>query len=188
MKLVWGASPKKCESLKFHFCSLESKRSPHGRLPQPLVMASVSRSALVSHSADAMFQLVDDVERYPLFLPWCSKVDLLERDPSMTRARLYMSYMGIRVAFATRNIKHASESMVIALEEGPFRHLSGRWTFQAIQSLGCRVELSLQYEFESGVLAGAVGPVFDRVASSLVDSFVEEADRRTRFSGLKRNA
>jgi ribosome-associated toxin RatA of RatAB toxin-antitoxin module len=147
------------------------------------LMPVVEKSVLVTFPAQAMFELVDDVLSYPRFLPWCSRVELLEQSTTVTRARIHMAYMGIRTSFATRNVKDYPQQMQIALEEGPFRTLSGFWNFQAIESLGSRVRLALQYEFENVVLAGAIGPVFDRVAASLVDSFVEEAERRDRSSG-----
>jgi ribosome-associated toxin RatA of RatAB toxin-antitoxin module len=143
-------------------------------------MPAVRKSALVPFSADSMFALVDEVEAYPKFLPWCSAAKVLERNGELTRARIQVSYLGVSVAFATKNLKQRPSSMSLALEDGPFRELHGSWRFEAIENLGCRVELALQYEFESVVLAGAVGPVFDRVAGSLVDSFVAEAERRAK--------
>lgn len=143
-------------------------------------MPVVRKSALVPFSASEMFALVDEVEHYPQFLPWCSAAEVLQRDHGVTRAKIHIAYLGIQLAFGTKNLKVAPSRMDLALEDGPFRELHGSWHFQGIENLGCRVELKLQYEFENAVLAGALGPVFDRVASGLVDSFVAEAERRAR--------
>jgi ribosome-associated toxin RatA of RatAB toxin-antitoxin module len=129
-----------------------------------------------------MYALVTGVERYPEFLPWCSRAELLERNEGAVTARLSLAYAGVRHAFTTRNEHLADESVSMRLVDGPFSMLDGLWTFRSIGSAGadraaCRVELDLRYAFSSRALEAVVSPVFDRVANTLVDSFVSRAEQ-----------
>jgi ribosome-associated toxin RatA of RatAB toxin-antitoxin module len=138
-------------------------------------MAQVDKSVLVAHSALRMFELVDAVERYPEFLPWCGGSECNYRDAGITRATLHINYRGIRQSFSTENAKTAPHLMHIKLLEGPFRMLEGSWRFTELGGAGCKVELSLRYEFSNRVLEKLVGPVFGYIANSMVDAFVKRA-------------
>jgi ribosome-associated toxin RatA of RatAB toxin-antitoxin module len=138
-------------------------------------MAQVIKSVLVSQSAQRMFGLVDAVEKYPEFLPWCSGSKCTYRDAQMTRATLLIDFRGIRQSFSTENLKTAPTLMQIRLIEGPFRTLEGSWRFTDLSGQGCKVELSLHYEFSSRVLEKLIGPVFGYIANSMVDAFVKRA-------------
>jgi ribosome-associated toxin RatA of RatAB toxin-antitoxin module len=129
-----------------------------------------------------MYDLVTGIERYPEFLPWCSKAELLERSDEAVTARLSMAYAGVRHAFTTRNEHLTDESVTMRLVDGPFSMLDGVWSFKPIGSSGvdraaCKVELDLRYAFSSRALEVVVSPVFDRVANTLVDSFVSRAEQ-----------
>ena len=138
-------------------------------------MAEVNKSVLVAHSASRMFALVDQVEKYPEFLPWCGSSELMFRDRHITRATLHINYRGIRQRFSTENLKNEPELMQIKLIEGPFKTLQGSWRFTDFSGHGCKVELNLHYEFSSHLLERLVGPVFEYIANSLVDAFVRRA-------------
>jgi len=138
-------------------------------------MAEVHKSLLVPYPAQRMFALVDGVEKYPQFLPWCSSTELIFRDTRVTRATIRISYRGIRQSFSTENTKSEPQLMQIRLIEGPFRRLEGGWRFTDLGGAGCKVELSLHYEFESRMLDKLVGPVFGYIANNLVDAFVKRA-------------
>jgi ribosome-associated toxin RatA of RatAB toxin-antitoxin module len=139
-------------------------------------MPTVTKSVLVPHSAARMFQLVDAVESYPQFLPWCSGTKVLERSETVTRARIDIDYHGLTTHFTTRNSKQAPLRMDIALEEGPFDTLEGRWTFTSLGAEGTRVELSLAYELASRSMSRVLAPVFGHIMETLVDRFVARAD------------
>ena len=124
-----------------------------------------------------MFELVDTVEKYPEFLPWCGRSVCTLRDTHVTRATLHINYRGIRQSFSTENTKTAPRLMQIKLVEGPFRMLEGAWRFTDLGGAGCKVELSLRYEFSSRLLEKLVGPVFGYIANSMVDAFVKRAHR-----------
>jgi ribosome-associated toxin RatA of RatAB toxin-antitoxin module len=138
-------------------------------------MAVIEKSVLIARTAQQMFDLVDGVERYPEFLPWCGGTELLERTATVTVARIHVNYHGIKAHFATENPKEAPHRMDIRLREGPFRRLDGGWRFIALGDAGCKVEFRLNYEFSSKVLEKALGPVFGHIVGSFVESFVKRA-------------
>jgi ribosome-associated toxin RatA of RatAB toxin-antitoxin module len=139
-------------------------------------MTSVSRSALVPFSAGQMFDLVEGVEQYPQFLPWCSGTLVGHRDPQTTNATININYRGIKQSFSTENHKQPPELMTIRLVEGPFRALDGEWRFTPLGSDACRIDFRLSYEFSSTLLEKLVGPVFGHIAGTMVDAFLKRAD------------
>jgi ribosome-associated toxin RatA of RatAB toxin-antitoxin module len=138
-------------------------------------MTEVNKSVLVGYSALCMFALVDAVERYPEFLPWCESTNLIYRDAQVLRAAIRINYRGIKQRFSTENAKDEPRLMKIKLIEGPFRALGGCWRFTDLGPNGCKIEFSLRYEFASRLLEKLVGPVFGYIANSLVDAFVKRA-------------
>jgi ribosome-associated toxin RatA of RatAB toxin-antitoxin module len=139
-------------------------------------MAKVEKTVLIEHAAAAMFALVDQVEDYPQFLPWCGGTQLIERTRDITLATIEIDYHGVRQRFTTLNRKQSPEWMHIELKEGPFRHLTGHWHFKALADTACKVELLLEYEFSSKMLEKVVGPVFGYIAGTLVEAFVARAE------------
>lgn len=123
-----------------------------------------------------MFALVDAVEQYPEFLPWCGSTKLLSRDARTTIATIEINYRGIRQSFTTENTKQPTESMHIALREGPFKELDGRWQFTPLGASGCKVALRMEYSFTNSVLEAAVGTVFGFITSTMIERFVARAD------------
>lgn len=139
-------------------------------------MVNVERSALVGHSADDLYALVEDVEAYPAFLPWCAGVEADSRDGPHAVVTLHIRYRGLRQRFTTRNTFAPGERIEMSLVDGPFRHLHGVWSFARIGADACRVELKLTYQLANPVLARVMGPAFDHIANSLVDAFVRRAE------------
>ena len=147
-------------------------------------MHSVNRSVLVPYSDAQMFDLVRDVERYPQFLPWCPSTQLMAAGtgPStaapgeeIVQARVDIAYLGVRSHFTTRNTNRHPVSIELALVDGPFRSLRGRWTFLPLTATACKVSLELEYGFAAGLLGRAIAPVFEHVANSLIDAFAGRA-------------
>ncbi len=122
-----------------------------------------------------MFDLVDEVERYPEFLPWCSGTKVLARDAQRTRATVMINYYGVKQRFTTENAKVPPTEMSIRLVEGPFRVLDGSWRFRALKEDACKIEFVLRYEFSSRLLEKLVGPVFGDIANTLVEAFIQRA-------------
>jgi len=138
-------------------------------------MPIVQRSVIVDRPAATMFALVDDVEDYPRFLPWCADAEVYERTPELTRARIDIDYRGLTTSIGTRNVKRPPGEMALELEEGPFDRFSGVWRFVALGERGCRVELELDYAFANAAMSLALRPVFGSIVETLVDRFVERA-------------
>ena len=138
-------------------------------------MRKVHRSALVPYSSAQMYTLVKDVEAYPSFLPWCNDAEVHIREESFIEASLELHRGRISKKFRTRNVLKENESLGIALVGGPFRHMSGGWTFQQLSDAGSKVELELQFEFESRATDIIFGRFFENTCNSLVDSFTQRA-------------
>jgi ribosome-associated toxin RatA of RatAB toxin-antitoxin module len=141
-------------------------------------MATVLKSVLVQRSAAAMFGLVEDVESYPQFLPWCSNTVVHERTPEITRASIDIDYHGLTSRITTLNRKQAPTRMDLEFVEGPFDRFRGQWRFVPIADAGCRVEFSLDYEFSNGAMDALLGPVFGHIMETLVDRFVARAEQQ----------
>ena len=140
-------------------------------------MKRISRSALVEHAAADVYALVEDVEAYPRFLPWCLEAKVLERGARMTRATLTVGVKGLRQSFTTRNRNRPGEAIQMQLEEGPFRRFEAAWRFEPLAANAARIEFFLEYEFSSRVLAKLLEPLFDRMADTMVDAFARRADQ-----------
>lgn len=138
-------------------------------------MAEVHKRVLIDSSAETMFELVDRCEDYPQFLPWCGGVELHRRTDTLTEATLHVDFHGIKTHFTTVNDKEFPHRMHIRLKEGPFRRLEGEWRFVPLGEQACRVEFDLSYEFSSRVLEKVLGPVFNRIAATFIDAFVQRA-------------
>lgn len=139
-------------------------------------MPVVKKSALVRHSVEEMFQLVSDVEGYPKFLPWCHATELLLSTEEKICGRIEVARLGVRQTFSTCNRIDPPHRMQIDLQDGPFRKLTGAWTFTALRADACKVELELDFEFSGRLIDKAFGGVFGQIANSLVDAFCKRAD------------
>ena len=139
-------------------------------------MAVVEKSVLIARSAQQMFDLVDRVEDYPRFLPWCSATRVEFRDERKTVATLHISYLSVKSHFTTENEKEAPLRMGLRLVDGPFRRLEGLWLFKPLAEDACKIEFFLAYEFSSRMFEKVIGPVFGQITSTFVDAFVRRAD------------
>lgn len=142
-------------------------------------MKTIQKSVLLWHSAHEMFALVTDVQHYPDFLPWCDHSEVMEREAGGMLAKVGMSIGGLRQNFTTRNTHIEDRQVLLQLVDGPFSQLEGCWDFKPLgdgTQRACKVEFRLTYGFSSATLAKLVGPVFDKIAGSLVDAFVKRAD------------
>jgi ribosome-associated toxin RatA of RatAB toxin-antitoxin module len=139
-------------------------------------MAVVQKSVLVGFSAEQMFALVDAVEDYPHFLPWCGGVAVLQRTEQSLVATIDINFHGVRQSFTTENTNNAPVLMKMKLISGPFKHLDGTWTFKPLRENACKIEFDLHYEFSSKILDHLIGPVFSKIANSFVDAFCARAE------------
>lgn len=163
-------------------------------------MKHVKKTVLLWYSAQEMYDLVVDVPSYPKFLPWCERAEVLHEDASSMTARLHLAYHGVRHAFTTRNTHVEGRSVLVTLVDGPFSTLDGTWEFLPVGSpaaapapaapsgapaappasdapRACRIQFDLRYAFSNIALEALVSPVFDRIANTFVDAFVQRAEQ-----------
>jgi ribosome-associated toxin RatA of RatAB toxin-antitoxin module len=140
-------------------------------------MKRISRSAIVEHSAAELYALVQDIEAYPEFLPWCLAAQVRERSPHRTVATLTVGLRGLKQSFTTENVDREAESIDMKLLEGPFRRFAAHWRFRPLGRDATKLEFSLGYEFASRIIARALDPLFEQIAASMVDAFTRRAQR-----------
>jgi ribosome-associated toxin RatA of RatAB toxin-antitoxin module len=152
----------------------------HGVCAADTFMKTVHKSVLIWYAPEEMFALVTDVQHYPDFLPWCDHARVVEQDGLGMTAEVGIAMGGLRQAFVTRNVHETGRRVQMNLVRGPFSQLQGDWYFHPVgdgQQRACRVELMLRYGFDNKALAALVGPVFDRIAASMVDAFIKRAEQ-----------
>jgi ribosome-associated toxin RatA of RatAB toxin-antitoxin module len=135
----------------------------------------LTRSALVARPPQLLYRVVEEVERYPEFVPGCTLAQVLERDGNAVVARLAVSRGLLSTEFTTRNIMDPNRSIHMQLVEGPFRVLQGHWSFTPVASNGCRIEFALQFEFSNALKSALFEPLFEQTAASLLRAFVARA-------------
>lgn len=138
-------------------------------------MTTIKRSALVAYTARQMFELVNSIEEYPRFLPWCHSSHIIDRTDTEVEASLEIAWSGIHKSFITRNHLYPDERIDITLVKGPFRRLEGHWRFIALGEHGCKITLDLEFELAGHFLDVVFEPIFHRIANSLVDAFCKRA-------------
>lgn len=139
-------------------------------------MTEVVKTLLVPYTPEEMFRLVDDVEAYSKFLPWCGGSQVHQRTEDLTEATLQISYMQVKQQFTTLNEKRPPGEMIIRLKSGPFRSMEGYWRFKPLGDAACKIEFALRYEFTNKVFEKVLGPVFGFIANNLVDAFIQRAE------------
>ena len=138
-------------------------------------MNHVYRQALVPYSAQQMYDLVNDINHYPQFLPWCKTAHVRAQTSEEITATLVLAKGGIHKAFTTRNRLTPTDRIDIDLVDGPFKHLTGHWRFQEQANGGCLVSVDLEFEFSSRILSMLLEPIFQEIAQTLVSAFTERA-------------
>jgi ribosome-associated toxin RatA of RatAB toxin-antitoxin module len=138
-------------------------------------MREVKRSALIAESPARMYQLINDIERYPEFVPGCAAARIDSRKPGEVIATLSIRKGPLRTEFSTRNLLEPDKRVLMQFVSGPFRVLEGLWTLTPLGDLGCRVELEMRFEFANRVAGALFEPLFEDTAASLVDAFVKRA-------------
>ncbi|SDH90767.1 type II toxin-antitoxin system RatA family toxin [Nitrosomonas sp. Nm132] len=139
-------------------------------------MAEIEKSVLVGYSAGQMFRLVDTVENYPEFLPWCDGASVKLQSDEIAHATVHINYHHIKHSFTTENKRYPPELIEMNLLDGPFERLNGHWRFIPLSENACKIEFRLHYTFSHKLLEKLIGPVFYIIANSFVEAFVERAE------------
>ncbi len=141
-------------------------------------MTVVQKSIQLEYSAQQMYALVEDIESYPAFLPWCDSVNVQRDSVNHTVvAEMHMNVKGVRQTFTTQNVNTPPASIKIRLRNGPFKTLDGGWTFTPIDDSHCTVNLSMTYEFSNFLLEKLIGPFFNAMTIDLISAFRQRAKK-----------
>ena len=135
----------------------------------------IQRSALLPYPAQALYDLVNDVAKYPEFLPWCSSAEILESTEVLMRARLGVAKGGLSQHFVTCNTLVPGQSIEMNLEEGPFTKLHGVWVFKPLGEKACKISLDMTFDYAGAIVKATLGPLFNQAANTLVDAFCQRA-------------
>ncbi|MAZ40258.1 MAG: ubiquinone-binding protein [Legionellales bacterium] len=138
-------------------------------------MVSIKRNAVVPYTPSQMFDLVDKIEDYPNFLPWCKASEIHERNEDEVKATLTLAKGGIEKSFTTHNYAQKNKMIEVRLIDGPFKHLEGFWLFEPVGENMCKIKLDLAFEFSNSLVSFAIGPIFQQIANTLVEAFCERA-------------
>ena len=139
------------------------------------MISVVQKSALVKFSAQQMFDLVDDIDAYPQFLPWCSASRVLKREGNVVEGQIEIAKAGFHKSFTTRNITDPGGRITISLLDGPFKSLEGVWNFLPLREDASKISLDLEFEIASTFASLAFGPVFNQICNTMVSSFTQRA-------------
>jgi ribosome-associated toxin RatA of RatAB toxin-antitoxin module len=142
-----------------------------------IIVAIISRQAIVPFTPAQMFALVNDIGAYPEFLPWCQSSAVHHRDEDQVKATVVVASAGLHKSFTTHNLLQKDKMIEIRLVDGPFKHLEGFWRFDHNGDNSCQISFDLEFEFAGWLLDMAFGPIFHQVTNSLVDSFQERAEQ-----------
>jgi len=137
----------------------------------------VQRSVLLAYPAESMFDIIEQAEYYPQFIPWCSAAEILERTEDIVAARVSMRVAGLQLALETRNPKRRPEWLHLRMLRGPLRRFEGDWRLTPLNATACRIDFTLSYEIGDGLIERVAGPAFARMADVMVDAYVARAER-----------
>lgn len=138
-------------------------------------MTCINKSALIPYSTEKMYDLVADVDNYQYFLPWCGGSKVLSQTDDEIKGQVKIAHLGMNKTFTTLNRMQKNKMIEMRLIEGPFKHLEGFWSFDALDEHGCKISLALEFEFSNKIMSMAFGPVFSQIANSMVDAFCQRA-------------
>ena len=138
----------------------------------------VSKTVIVPHTPEKMFRLVDDIENYSRYLPWCTSSSVKHRNATEVIGVVYLEYLKVKVHFGTKNINTPYSKIDFFLVEGPFKELSGTWCFTPLGDHGCRINFELEYKFSNYLLEKIIDPVFNYISKNIVDCFIKEANKQ----------
>ena len=140
-------------------------------------MNVVNQSEDINVDVSLIFKLINNVDRYSEFLPWCSDSIILNDSASEMTAEIEITGKPIKWKFKTKNKYQENEIIKIKLVDGPFKNLEGYWKFHQIDQYNTNVSLFLEYEFSSKIIELSLKPIFSSIMSSILDSFISEAFR-----------
>ncbi len=141
-------------------------------------MIEIKKTVIVPFTPKQMFEIVNDIETYPNYLPWCSSTKIQDQTEDLLVGSIYLEYLKVKTHFTTRNKNTPYSHIDVQLVDGPFKELSGTWNFKALGENGCKIEFSLNYKFTNSLFEKIIGPVFEYITKNIVECFIKEAHIR----------
>ncbi len=141
-------------------------------------MLTVTKTVIVPYTPEQMFNLVNAIESYPRYLPWCTNSIVKSRTDNEVIGTVYLEYLKVKMHFETKNINKPYNQIEMELVEGPFKELTGGWNFTPLGEKGCKINFELQYRFSNSILEKIIGPVFNYISKNIVDCFIKEAHKQ----------
>ncbi len=141
-------------------------------------MLNIKKTVIVPHTPEQMFNLVDDVDNYKTYLPWCTKSEAIKRENNILIGAVYLEYLKVKTHWVTRNINNPFSKIEMKLLDGPFKELIGEWDFIPLGNNGCKIIFDLHYKFANPILEKIIGPVFSYISKNIVDCFIKEANKK----------
>ena len=140
-------------------------------------MTEIIKTTVVPYTPEEMYVLVNDIESYPTFLPWCTAAKILSKQEERLTAKLSLALGKIKQSFTTENTMQDGSQIEMRLIEGPFKHLNGYWKFNLEDEQSCQIQLHMNFEFKNKIFKHTLGKAFYKVMDSLVESFVQRAQQ-----------
>ncbi|MGL4767812.1 MAG: type II toxin-antitoxin system RatA family toxin [Formosimonas sp.] len=138
-------------------------------------MPKVSKTVFLPYSAEQMYDLVEKVEDYPQFLPWCGGATVHSRTETELEASIVIAFKSLKQTFRTHNTNTRPNMMRMEFKDGPFRYLKGVWQFESLGAAGVKINFELDYEFANKLFAMGIGPIFNLIAQTFIDGFIARA-------------
>ena len=138
-------------------------------------MKSIHKEEDINIDIETIFNLINDIESYPNYLPWCTKSEVREESANTMIGKIFISKSFINWNFSTKNTIKKNESISLELVDGPFQNLTGKWLFSSIDQFNTRVSLDIDYKFKSSIIELSIEPIFSSIMNSILKSFVQEA-------------
>ncbi len=138
-------------------------------------MPTIHRSAIVNYSPEQLYDLVNNINEYKNFVPWCVDSIVHTQTETEMRATLTFSAKGIKKSFTTLNKLTTNTAIEMNLIDGPFKYLHGIFKFERRDNNKTEITFDLSFELSNKIFAMMYGPLFQQVAASLVDAFVKRA-------------
>ena len=138
-------------------------------------MKKIYKEEEINVNVPIIFNLINNIEEYPLFLPWCTRTEVTKELDNIQIGKIFISKSFISWNFSTRNITEKNKSITLSLIDGPFDDLYGKWSFKKIDENNTLVSLEINYKFKSSLIELSIEPIFTSIMNSILDSFVDQA-------------
>jgi len=140
-------------------------------------MPIVNKTLIVPFTTAQMYDLVNDLESYPQFLPWCRATEVHSRTHDALKATIYIAKGPVEHSITTVNTMQAQQLINMEYVAGPFRSCKGAWTFDNLADTQSRISFSMEYIFKNRLTAIALEPFFQPMTNNMIEAFYKRAEQ-----------